>query len=268
MTNVNVDNPALAVVTGAASGIGRALVVELIGRGYRCAAVDVNADALAELPLRFDTEAQGRLTLECADVSIPDDLLGVAERLRGTPVDLLFNNAGVVFNSVPLWDTPPAASDWLFDVNVHGVLNGIRAFVPAMIAAGRGTVVNVASLGGFHVRSTPGWRQGLYSASKAAVFALSEALEQEVEGTGVRVSVVAPGAVRTRIADSGLRERFGVAVTTDFARSRIESGVDAAEMATEIVERVRAAEFLIFVGSEDRSMINQRHLRIEQAANA
>ncbi|KRA24806.1 hypothetical protein ASD65_10510 [Microbacterium sp. Root61] len=266
MTASDRNTPPLAVVTGAASGIGAALVVDLLSRGYRCVAVDLDDHGLAELASRLDRDASERLVVERADVSAPDDLLGVAARIAASPVDLLFNNAGVVFNSVPLWETPPAASDWVFDVNVHGVLNGIRAFVPAMIAAGRGTVVNVASLGGFHVRSVPGWRQGLYSASKAAVFALSEALEQEVEGTGVRVSVVAPGAVRTRIADPGSPLRFGVDATTEFARTRIQSGGDAGELAAEIVDRVLAGEFLVFVGSEDRAMIRERHHRIEQAA--
>src|SRR3546814_9054363 len=90
-------------------------------------------------------------------------------------LDIVVNNAGVVYNSKPLHEIPDEAIDWCINVNIYGVLNGIKAFVPIVVEAGNGGhVVNTGSIGGFQVRKSELWHQGLYAATKYAVTALSE----------------------------------------------------------------------------------------------
>lgn len=202
-----------AVITGSASGIGRALVGQLLAQGSKVLALDVNAGVLARLADELP-QAQGRLFTFVCDVS---DIASVqaakaeADRVMGG-CDLLFNNAGVAYNAKPVWETPADQVDWNFEVNVYGVINGIRAFVPNMLARGKGHVINTASIGGFQVSERLDiWHQGLYAATKYAVVALSEALEIETRGKGVSVSILAPGGVATGIANSGSAKpvRFG-----------------------------------------------------------
>src|SRR3546814_6394835 len=102
-------------------------------------------------------------------------------------------NAGVVYNSKPLHEIPDEAIDWCINVNIYGVLNGIKAFVPIVVEAGNGGhVVNTGSIGGFQVRKSELWHQGLYAATKYAVTALSEGLRFDLEHLGIGVSVLAP----------------------------------------------------------------------------
>ncbi|MFO0597048.1 MAG: SDR family oxidoreductase [Myxococcaceae bacterium] len=190
----------VAVVTGAGSGIGRALVLELVRRGARVAAWDRNEKTLAEtkslaLPSRveiFPVDVSKRAQVDAA-------LRGTLETFKN--IDVVINNAGVMQPFKRLIELDDAAIDRVFGVNWQGTLNVTRATLPLLLGRPRAHLVNVSSLGGFV--PVPG--QTIYGASKAAVMLLTEGLNAELAGTNVGVTVVLPGVVATNIlANSGL----------------------------------------------------------------
>lgn len=197
----------VAVITGAGSGIGRALALELATRGCHLSLADVSSEGLE----------QTRAGLVGADVALSYHLADVADReqvgklARDTVqahggVDLLFNNAGVA-----LTDLAEHVSEddfrWLMEINFWGVVHGCQQFLPYLRERPEPCIVNISSVFGLIAMPT----QGAYNASKFAVRGYSEALQQELAGTPVRVCVVCPGGVRTRIAGNArVADRPGV----------------------------------------------------------
>lgn len=184
-----------AVITGAASGIGTGLARKASQLGMNLVLADIDAGQLEAFAA----------TLEANVVSVPTDVCDPAalealaehawEAFGG--VDLLFNNAGIMATGFS-WQIEPARFERSFAVNVNGVLNGIRAFVPRMLAAGKPAhIVNTASVGGF----LPSPLMAPYSASKFAVVALTESLHYELQllKAPIRVSLLAPGPVKSAI---------------------------------------------------------------------
>jgi NAD(P)-dependent dehydrogenase (short-subunit alcohol dehydrogenase family) len=193
----------VAVVTGAASGIGRALVDAFAARGLAVVLADVEQSAL-DAAVRELADAGATAIGQRVDVRVPGDLESLAAKVQAEfgRVDVLCNNAGVVTPRAPVWEQSAADWAWLVDVNLHGVANGIRAFVPAMVAVGRGHVVNTASMAG--LTTIPGGGNGAYSATKHAVVGLSETLRLELSlvAPDVGVTVLCPGPVPSRIHDA------------------------------------------------------------------
>lgn len=261
------------VVTGAGSGIGRALTLELLARGSHVLATDIGEQSLAELA----AEAHGRLLVVASDVSDEssvETLKTFADENLGD-VDFLFNNAGVGYNKESTWRAPDSAVQWSYGVNVFGVLNGVRAFVPDMVRRGAGYVVNTASIGGFQVSArTDVWQQGVYASTKYAVVAISEALRIELAESGVGVSVFAPSAVRTGIADSARSrpERFGGRGEEASPRSAAEmlsnEGISPLDAARLLLAGVSDRRFYIFTDTGLRERIANRHAEIEAAFDA
>ncbi|MBM4363574.1 MAG: SDR family oxidoreductase, partial [Deltaproteobacteria bacterium] len=193
---MNREDPPVALVTGCSTGIGRALAVELHGRGYRVFATARRVEAIADLA------AAGLRTLPL-DVTSAASVAAAVQALRddGGRLDLLVNNAGVnAFG--PLAELPLERVRALLDTNVVGLLAMTQAVFPLMAARRRGVVLNVGSVVG--VLPTP--FAGAYCASKAAVHMLSEVLRMEVAPFGIDVVVVQPGGVRSAIADSAAPE--------------------------------------------------------------
>jgi short-subunit dehydrogenase len=186
-----------AVVTGAGSGIGRAFALELAARGVDLVLCDVAVDRLE--PVALACRAAGvrvePVALDVRDFAAFDAL---AERLCAEgPVQLLINNAGVA-TAGRILDTPIDDWRWVVDVNLFGVVHGCKAFIPRMVTAGaRAHVINLASASAF--LGSPGI--GAYSVTKHGVLALSQVLDAELQGSPVRVHVLCPGFVRTRILD-------------------------------------------------------------------
>jgi NAD(P)-dependent dehydrogenase (short-subunit alcohol dehydrogenase family) len=196
----------VAIVTGGASGIGRALSEELGRRGVDVVIADVDASA-AERAAAGIRERQGRASAEQLDVRDEEAFSKLASetRRRKGRLDYLFNNAGIGRSGEV---SEYSLSDWndVLDVNLRGVIHGVRAVYPIFIEQRRGHIVNTASVAG--LISTPGL--GGYSATKHAVVGLSKALRIEAKAHGVRVSALCPGVIRTPLLAKGLSRYPGV----------------------------------------------------------
>jgi NAD(P)-dependent dehydrogenase (short-subunit alcohol dehydrogenase family) len=190
----------IAVVTGAASGIGRALAERCAREGMRVVLADVEPGPLAEVEAGLRAGGGTALAVR-TDVSQAKDVEALAQKTLDAfgATHLLFNNAGVA-TSGTVWESSLADWEWVIGVNLWGVIHGVRAFAPIMLAQdAEGHIVNTASLSG--LISFP--RGGAYAATKHGVVTLSEALHHELaeRGERVKVSVLCPGLVQTRIVD-------------------------------------------------------------------
>lgn len=185
----------VAVITGAASGIGAGLAREAARRGMQVVLADLDVARLADVAAGIGSAAVAVPT----DVSDPASVEALAERAYAMhgQVDLLFNNAGVLSTGLS-WEIPASRWQQVLAVNVGGVVNGLRAFVPRLIAADRpARIVNTSSIGGF----LPSPLMSPYSATKFAVVALTEALAGELQmlKKQIAVSLLAPGPVKSDI---------------------------------------------------------------------
>ncbi len=242
------------LVTGAASGIGRALAVECAERGMHVVLCDLDEPNLKQTQqecLSHQGATAEIVLLDVRDHGAFDALAARLENQRGG-VDLLFNNAGVL---VPrrVWEHSADEFDWLFNVNVGGVLNGIRAFVPRMLKRGtRAQIVNTGSIGGL----IPSPMMGAYSASKAALWSLTESLYYDLLAIDslIKVSYLAPGPVRSQIFDCQRHQSFrpvelagAVAEMRDSMNSAInEIGMDPNQVAKIVFSAILLERFWIF----------------------
>lgn len=187
-----------AAITGAGSGIGRALTLELARRGCRLALADIDRRSLEDTV----AQAQGlgvEASADVVDVARRDAIYAWADKVGGRhgAVNLLFNNAGVALGST-VEGMADADFEWVMSINFWGVVHGTRAFLPLLRASGDGHVVNVSSVFGLAAIPT----QSAYNASKFAVRGFTESLRQELELSGAPVSAttVHPGGIKTNIA--------------------------------------------------------------------
>lgn len=193
-----------AIVTGGASGIGRALGVELASTGVHVVLADRQEDLAEEAAAKIRTQGGGATATEL-DVRDSNRFHDVVQQTveRWGDLDYLFNNAGIGVGG-ELRDYELADWDDVIDVNLRGVAHGILASYPLMIKQGFGHIVNTASMAGLY----PAPLQISYTATKYAVVGLSRALRLEAKRYGVRVSVVCPGPIRTPILVGGRYGRF------------------------------------------------------------
>ena len=187
----------VAVVTGGASGVGRALGEQLAAEGARVVLADIDQNRLDATAREVSDETGGEVIGLRVDVTKAESVESLAEAVwdRFGAVHLLFNNAGVGLGEAQrtIWSLPANDWRWGFDVNVFGVVYGIQSFVPRMLASGEeGVVINTSSSNG-GLRSLP--NTPIYAASKAAVTSISEVLYQQLlrEGSRVRAAVLFPG---------------------------------------------------------------------------
>jgi NAD(P)-dependent dehydrogenase (short-subunit alcohol dehydrogenase family) len=186
----------VAIVTGGASGIGRALGEELVRRGSQVWLADIDAEAAVKTAAELEGPGSARgLGTDVRDAAAVEELVSGVREARGR-LDFMFNNAGIaVFGDV----RDMSLDDWnaLVDVNLRGVIHGIAAAYPRMIQQGYGHIVNTASVAGLiPVPSMTG-----YATTKHAVVGLSSSLRYEAERYGVRVSAVCPGVIGTPILE-------------------------------------------------------------------
>ena len=263
-----------AVVTGAASGIGRALAARFAKAGMKVVLADVERDALAAAETELKAGGAEVLAVE-TDVSKPEEVDALAARTVEVfgGVHILCNNAGVGDAPLPSWERSLEDWKWVLGVNLWGVIHGIRAFVPIMLRQGvEAHVVNTASVAG--LISMP--FASAYAVTKHGVVALSESLHHELTFTGapVRVSVLCPAWVRTRILDAQ-RNRPGGALPWDprFApmeemmRGMLASGMPPEAIADAVFEAVRDEKFYVLTHPEQDAAIRRRMEAILERRN-
>jgi len=240
----------VCVITGAGSGIGRALALDLAVRGARLAISDVNADTVAETAAEA-VQLGAEVEHYVLDVSSREAVFAHADEVvaRFGTANLVINNAGVAMAKTVL-EMPIEDIEWLMGINFWGVVYGTKAFLPHLIASGDGHLVNISSV--FGIIAVP--TQAAYNAAKFAVRGFTEALRQEalVEGYPIRVSCVHPGGVRTNIAraarsDTATPDELGEAFDR-LARTTPEKA------AATILAGVRRGSPKILVGPDARAI--------------
>jgi len=246
----------VAVVTGGASGIGRALADRFAREGMRVVIADVERAALDEageaLADEFGADNVSGVLTDVRDEMAVDALAAAAFERFGT-AHVLCNNAGVGVGGLA-WTVPADRWRWIVDVNLLGVAHGVRAFVPRMIEQGEGHVINTASAAG--IITGPGMSP--YFATKHAVVAMSESLHFDLQLTGaaVGVSVLCPEWVRTNIAESERNRPDDVAAVEPpegvdaeavraFMRELVDRGIDPAAVADQVLDAIRTGRFWI-----------------------
>jgi len=268
----------VAVVTGAASGIGFALAERFAQEGMRVALADVEATALERATQRL-ADRGAEVVSVLTDVSRPEQVQALADRTLEAfgAVHVVCNNAGV-FTGGRVWEAPLDDFEWLMGVNVYGVIHGIRTFVPILLEQGEvGHVVNTASMAA--VTAMP-WT-GIYFMTKHAVLSLSETLYHELTllDAKVGVSVVCPELVSTDIdrSDRNRPDAFRLAATETSDETRklvneqlsagVQSGIPPAGIAERTLEAVRDNRFYVLAEDVWRDTCNIRLEDIRLARN-
>jgi NAD(P)-dependent dehydrogenase (short-subunit alcohol dehydrogenase family) len=256
----------VAVVTGGASGIGKALVKAFVGEGMKVVIGDVEQGALDACVAELGDRVSGVVT----DVSDPASVVALADHVYAThgACHLLCNNAGVSVPNLNIWETEPSDWEWVHGVNVRGVVHGIQAFVPRMIEAGHeGFVMNTSSGDG---GIAPLAEQCVYASSKAAVSILTECLAAQLvsAGTKLRAAIFYPSGgllntgiwttkrnrpshlARNKPAPAGSETTFD-AFMDGMKKAGFELPVqDLDELAKVAVAGIRAQDFVITIGRE------------------
>jgi NAD(P)-dependent dehydrogenase (short-subunit alcohol dehydrogenase family) len=243
----------IAVITGGGTGIGRELVRQLVAEGCNVAMCDVSADAMAETKRLCEVEPQGlRVTTHIADVSIEDQLTRFREEIAAQQstdkIHLLFNNAGIGGGGSLFTST---RENWerTFNICWGGVYLGVRTFLPMLVKADEGHIVNISSVNGFWASIGMGVSHTAYSAAKFAVKGFTEALinDLRLNAPHVKCSVVMPGHIGTSIVSNSRKVQNGtdsdrlseneIALT----RARLAAGgIDAAAMSDEDIQALVA----------------------------
>ena len=257
----------VAVVTGAGSGIGRALALRFAAEGMRVAVGDLDADSGAETVALVGEEVPGAEARSwVVDVRDAESVQAFADEVFEAwgQVDLLCNNAGV-FVGGHMWTQSLEQIALVMDVNLWGIIHGIHAFVPRMIEQGtEGHIVNTASVAGLF--GTP--FAGPYTISKFAAFAATECLAGDLiaAGTQLRASALCPGIIHTNIAATaqtrpdregraaGADEQF----VNDLLVDMVETGLEPAHVADRVVDAVRTERFLVLTHDHHAESIRSR----------
>jgi NAD(P)-dependent dehydrogenase (short-subunit alcohol dehydrogenase family) len=257
----------VAVVTGAASGIGLGLARTFVRAGMSVAMCDIRKDRLEAAMVGVKPLGQGRVISVEADVSDAESVERAAasiEREFGK-IHIVCNNAGVVLRGARMEAIDDPTWDWVLGANLYGVIHGIRSFVPRIRAHGEaGHVVNTASMAGLHV----GNRQtGAYAASKHAVVALSEALAQDLIQTNIGVSVLTPAAVATEIYTSSAGHRGGLGGPNLYPDTppEIAAGLHPDQIGRRVLDGIRAEQFYLITHPETREWVESRHAKLMAA---
>jgi NAD(P)-dependent dehydrogenase (short-subunit alcohol dehydrogenase family) len=260
-----------AIVTGAASGIGLGIAKALAHAGANIVLADLRPEPL-EVARKAIEMIGVRAVGVTIDVSDPASVEAAGEAALDAfgALHIAVNNAGVAMHGTPLEHVTPEEWDWVIGVNVTGVINGIRTFVPMIRSHGQGGhVVNTGSVSSLFVRE--GRNQGAYAMTKYAVLAVSEALEQELAGSGIGVSILCPGGVTTSIFDSAATrpDRFGGSYRRpqqEAMKSAFATGALTPEVVgRRVLQAIQDNEFYILTHTGERDAIAARLDRIKAA---
>lgn len=241
----------VAAITGAASGMGRTLALELARRGCHLALSDVNEAGLAETA-QLATKLGVKVTTAKVNVAKRDEMVAWADQVVRDhgKVNLIFNNAGVALGAF-LETVKPEDFEWIMGINFWGVVWGTQAFLPHLKKAGEGHIINTSSLFGLLALPT----QGTYNSSKFAVRGFTEALRQELdlENCGVSATCVHPGGIRTNIARDARMDNSITAKTgssAEAAKRRFDKMLNTTTAESAALQILRAVE-----GSKRRVLV-------------
>jgi short-subunit dehydrogenase len=252
----------IIVVTGGGNGMGRELVLHLLSKGAKVAAVDINEGTLKET-LERAGDKKGNLSTHVVNIANKEAVEALPEQViaRHGAVDGVINNAGIIQPFVKVKDLDYAAIDKVMNVNFYGTLYMTKAFLPHLLKRPEAHIMNISSMGGF--LPVPG--QGLYGASKAAVKLFTEALHSEMQNTHVKVTVVFPGAIGTNIAvNSGVAGTLKMDASTQQRAMKTLLPAKAAQIMIEAMEKDR---YRVLVGSDSKFMDFIYRLNPQRAAN-
>ncbi|MEA2885109.1 MAG: hypothetical protein QOH32_4365 [Bradyrhizobium sp.] len=254
---------AAAAVTGAASGIGRALALELAARGCDLALADRDEAGLQDTAAEIARRHSAKLTLHRVDVGDPAQIEAFAQAAVAAhpALNILINNAGVALMG-QFGELDQADMDWLMNINFWGVVHGVRAFLPHLSRQREAHIVNLSSI--FGIVAPPG--QTAYVAAKFAVRGFSESLRHELQiaNSQVRLSVVHPGGIATGIARSS---RMGAGVTDNARRAEAIERFEALARTTphaaalRIIAGIEKNRPRILIGNDARAMDLLQRLR-------
>ena len=262
-----------AVISGGAEGIGLSIAQALGNQKMNIVIADIDQSNLAKA--RLELESDGVSVLAVAlDVAQEDQWQEVANQAvaKFGKVHMVVNNAGVGGDTGPIESQDTKGWQWTLDVNLMGVVYGAKVMTPLIKKHGEGGwIVNVASMAG--MGGIP--YAGAYTATKAAVVALSESWAGELEGDGIHVSVLCPAFVQTRIYESARNRpekyqpdptpKSGKAVLTNSAKQMVESGIDVSIVGKRVVEALNDKEFYIFTHPNYRFLMQERTAAIDEA---
>jgi short-subunit dehydrogenase len=247
---------ATAVVTGAASGIGRALALELAGRGCDLALADRDEAGLQAVAAEVAKLSQRKVTTHRVDIGVPAEITDFAQAATSAhpALNIVINNAGVALLG-QFSEIDQAQMDWLFNINFWGVVHSTRAFLGHLARQNEAHIVNLSSI--FGIVAPPG--QTAYAASKFAVRGFSESLRHELQvaGSPIRLSVVHPGGIATNIARNS---RTGTGMTDNARRAQSIERFDAvarttpAAAALRIIRGIEKNQPRILIGHDARMM--------------
>lgn len=257
----------VAVITGAGSGIGEGIARAAAAAGMKVVVADIDIEKAQTVA--DDLTSAGSVAIAVAvDVS---DLLSV-QALRDVALEkfgavhLLCNNAGVWVGALM---QEADIKDWqyLINVNLYGVIHGVQTFLPLLIERGEGHIVNTASMGGL-ISGPP---EGLYTTTKFAVVALSEALLMEVAGQGIGVSVLCPGLVKTNLITQSFAVRpdaLNSGIDHQQPAPDVANGIAPAMVGDQVMDAVREDGFYVITHDDYRDIIKMRHDGIIDALDA
>jgi NAD(P)-dependent dehydrogenase (short-subunit alcohol dehydrogenase family) len=265
----------VVVITGGASGIGRALADRFAAEGSKIVLADVEPGALEEAAAELRAARTTVLAVP-TDVSRPEQVQALCDRTLAEfgRVDVVCNNAGVAASGLA-WEHTLADWEWVLGVNLWGVIHGVRTFVPVMLRqGGEGHIVNTASVAG--LTSSP--FMSIYNVAKHAVATLSETLHKDLGllGAPIKVSVLCPGFVRTRIMDAERNRPASLQNPTpaqhdphmeEMARAAIAAGLPPEEAAAQVVDAVKNERFYVLTHPELAPHIRERMEDILEGRN-
>ena len=239
-SNTTKDSSKRVFITGGASGLGRAIALKYAREGYQVCIGDVNDERGQEVQAELKALGVDACYLRC-DVTVLQDLESAQTTLteRWGGVDIVVNNAGVGGTSGPIDEVPLEDWDWVLDVNLKGVMRGIRAFTPLFKQQESGYFVNIASAAGLFSPA----HMGAYNAAKAGVISLSESISYELAPYNIGTTVVCPSYFETNLLEN---MNFTVAGTHDkIGRIMEKSEVTAEGIAGDIFEAVNEQQFIV-----------------------
>lgn len=239
-------NGKTVLVTGAGSGMGQAITLQLLEMGAKVVAIDLNEESLNET-VSLSSVKSDRLYLKVLNITDREAVMALPEEIKEAfgEVDAVINNAGIIQPFINVESLDIEKIEQVMDVNFYGTLYFVKAFLPHLKERKEAHIVNISSMGGF--LPVPG--QSIYGASKAAVKLLTEGLASELRGTNVNVTVVFPGAIETNITTNSGLEDMRASDTSSEEANKFKP-LPAREAAKIIIDGMEKNMYRVLVGKD------------------